>query len=1721
MKKRMSLCIAAAMAMLAMDAVANIQLDKQGGSGGTDSVSASLPPHIDIPTRRSYTFTGYYRPFYEIGVLGSPRGWKCYYDEKGNRRMEIGSSWPSGVMGPGLEYGPKDVLYAQWKLDECTITFNKNGGSGGTSSVKAIFEMEMPSITVPTRTGYTFDGYVNGSICYYLASGASARSWDRKAETATLFAKWFPCKYWVDLDQQGGSGGTSGVTAYYDQDMPSISVPSRSGYTFGGYFSLPGGNGVQYYNELGESVHPWNRAWSTTLYAMWGYKVTLDEQGGNGGTTSVVAAYDGEMPGIRVPKRSGCVFGGYWSDKNGSGTQYYKASGASAHTWDKKSAATLYAHWGCVVTFDQQGGDGGITNIVFYGSAMPSVEVPKRTGYTFCGYWDGKNGAGTQYYTDSGESVRAWDKACGVTLYAKWQVNKYTVTFDANGGTGGGMRVTQDYGTALSAPTVTREHSIFIGWEPDFTGAVPAADTVYVAQWRYYLETAENGDGTISIKGVNFWPDGMLQDGALIIPTNIHGRAVKSIGDYAFRACSNLRSVTIPNSVTSIGLGAFSGCSGIEEIVLPFVGSCRGNSLSIQAHFGYIFGESSYSGGKLIRQSYCTNDSKEYYIPSKLRRVVVTDETILGWGAFQGCSNLASVVLPHGVTQIGQSAFSDCESLVSIRIPNSVKRIESSAFRCCKKLAAVLISDGVTEIGDCAFWNCSGLTNVTIGCSVAKIGDEAFYACTKIESVIIPDSVKEIGRYAFFYCNRPTSVSIPDSVERIGYGAFRCGGLEEITLPFVGECRGGTGYRQTFGYIFGSVIGDDIISVEQQYSPSSYDVWSFSIPSKLKKVVITDETEIGYGAFRNCSMLTDVTIPNTVTKVGYYAFKGCTGLTAVRVSDLAKWCAISFADIYSNPLHCTPNLYLNGVLLEGDLTIPDGVTSIASGAFFGNCLLTSVTIPDGVTRIGADAFYNCSGLVSMTIPDSVTSIGESAFLGCDSLSAIFVSPDDIGRVKSLLAASGSYDFSGINFIKSAHVSFDGSGGEVGAASRRRVIVGCALGELPEPTRKGYAFAGWWTSANGGTQLSAATIVNGDTICYAHWSANTYTVTLCANGGDGGASTVTVAYDSAMPSIAIPSLSGYAFSGYWTNPDGSGVRYYSDSGVSAHKWDIARPATLYAKWMPICVVSIDQQGGSGGFSSVVAVYGSAMPAVPLPKRAGYTFCGYWTGSDGSGTQYYTFSGDSACVCDKIGSLTLYAVWSSVYTINFHRDDASDEKTAAYDFDYGVQTRLPSLADLGWARRGYVFEGWATSAAEARAGRVWKGDRAVVTSAAPVGGMINLYAVWSIRADSYELEYIRNDGAGTWRTVGFNYGVKARMPSLANGLGWARRGYDFMGWELTTADANDNTRAAPWKGDWAYVAMPIAAGDSLPVYARWALKRGYYQIRFNKNDGTGRWRTLGFQCDTSTKLSTIAALGWERPGYTFVGWASSKANADAGKVWKTDGEWVKNVAVEGRTLSVYAVWDCNWPMEGGPSSVQLWEGGPYWATTNIGAENPEDYGYYFWWGDTVGYKRENDKWVATDGSSSSFSFSSSNIPTYKKSIATLKSEGWITADGVLAPEHDAAHVHWGGDWRMPTDAEISALINNCTTTWTTWNGVYGRFVTGRGAYADRSIFLPAAGCGFYSFRGDSGSEGGSWSSAPNSGNSNHAWNLGFDSSYFHQYDYLRYNGRSVRPVRGFAE
>ncbi len=169
---------------------------------------------------------------------------------------------------------------------------------------------------------------------------------------------------------------------------------------------------------------------------------------------------------------------------------------------------------------------------------------------------------------------------------------------------------------------------------------------------------------------------------------------------------------------------------------------------------------------------------------------------------------------------------------------------------------------------------------------------------------------------------------------------------------------------------------------------------------------------------------------------------------------------------------------------------------------------------------------------------------------------------------------------------------------------------------------------------------------------------------------------------------------------------------------------------------------------------------------------------------------------------------------------------------------------------------------------------------------------------------------------------------------------------------------------------------------------------------------------------------------------------------------------------------------------------------WATCNVGASSPEEYGDYFAWGETT----------------TKSSYTESNSTTYGLYTSELQSRGIIGSDGNLTAAYDAATANWGSKWRMPTLDEIKELKEECTWEWTTQNGVKGRKVTGPNG---NSIFLPAAGGRYGSDLGNAGSYGFYWSAAPRS-DSYDAYYLIFNSGYYGWLYDDRGDGLSVRPV-----
>lgn len=180
---------------------------------------------------------------------------------------------------------------------------------------------------------------------------------------------------------------------------------------------------------------------------------------------------------------------------------------------------------------------------------------------------------------------------------------------------------------------------------------------------------------------------------------------------------------------------------------------------------------------------------------------------------------------------------------------------------------------------------------------------------------------------------------------------------------------------------------------------------------------------------------------------------------------------------------------------------------------------------------------------------------------------------------------------------------------------------------------------------------------------------------------------------------------------------------------------------------------------------------------------------------------------------------------------------------------------------------------------------------------------------------------------------------------------------------------------------------------------------------------------------------------------------------------------------------------------------------WATCNVGATKPEEYGDYFAWGEVE--PKEVYDWSTYKWCNGSYV----SLTKYNNS----SSYGIIDNKTVLEAANDAAAVNWGGSWRMPTDAELTELRDNCTWIWTTQNGVNGyRVTSNKEGYTDKSIFLPAAGYRYDSSLHYAGSDGFYWSSSLYTGSPLYAYVLYFDSGGVNWGNGYRDYGRSVRPV-----
>ena len=609
-----------------------------------------------IPTRTGYKFNGYYTAKSDGTQL---------IDANGNWTGE----WNWSTARPAQ-------LYAQWTPNTYQISYVLNGGKSSDEPPETATYGKTIEISNPTKTGYTFTGWRISNysstaetgtrfiLLYTWSSydgGLTTRVYFRNLQTTagstvTFTANWEINTYKVRFNANGGSGSMSDQTFTYGTAQKlTENTFTRAGHTFAGWKD---GSGKSYGDEESVNNLTTTNGGTVTLYAQWqvnNLKANLNYMGGNQQSqpSSVSQQYSSSGTKLSLPSpssptsptKTGYEFKGWSLTSNGTEGYDDKTdwNNITVDATNKKGSYrvsdanagniefTLNAIWKAnkySVTLDQQGGRGGTTTITAtYDSAMPTITVPSKFGYTFEGYYDS---SGTKYYNANGTSARNWDKDSTATLNAKWTAYNYTLTLYGNDDITSDKQTTKtitgSYASNLTLPSkpFTRSGYIFKGWSTTKTGEVTYSDeanysslitsndtkiTLY-AQWQSTIAS------TTTIKPTKPKQD---NNGYFLI-SNIQELAWLSLEGDKAKITGNFkqtRNITIPNNIIFLPIGrlySFSGTYDGQGNIISGITTYNGED----ANNDYL----ETNGGLFVNAS-----------GAKIKNVIIENATIYGQNA--------------------------------------------------------------------------------------------------------------------------------------------------------------------------------------------------------------------------------------------------------------------------------------------------------------------------------------------------------------------------------------------------------------------------------------------------------------------------------------------------------------------------------------------------------------------------------------------------------------------------------------------------------------------------------------------------------------------------------------------------------------------------------------------------------------------------------------------------------------------------------------------------------------------------------------------------------------------------------------------------------------------------------------------------------------------------------------------------------------------------------
>ena len=562
------------------------------------------------------------------------------------------------------------------------------------------------------------------------------------------------------------------------------------------------------------------------------------------------------------------------------------------------------------------------------------------------------------------------------------------------------------------------------------------------------------------------------------------------IGNNAFSSCTKLEQINFSNKLTKIESYGFYGCTSLKKITLPD---------SINSIENNIFQN-------------CTS-LIEVHLSNILKEIPVS--------SFEGCKKLTTINFPSTLTTIEDSAFSGCESLPEAILPSGVEKIESNAFKNCKAMKKAAVPDTVSSIGSSAFYGCEALTDITLGSKLKKIESQTFYGCIVLPSIVIPYNVTTIGDSAFVNCTKLTQITVPRNTTSIASNAFSY--PKKMTMYGPSDCyaetyASGKGIKYVTQDIHATSVSLDITEKTAEHyddfqltatiAPLNFTdavVWTSS-NEEVAAVSDTGYVEIcGVGTAvitvtaGNVKAVCKITVPQLIDWIEFDEDE--IELKAGETYQLKPY--ISPSDATNKKLKYTSSdtkvaeVSASGLVTaksEGEAKIRAAATdgsdeyAVCYVTVTGKAKVTGITLDRTSAEVKRGEKLTLNVTVSPSYASNKKVVWKSANTKIATVDANgSVTAKAPGRTKITVTSSENSSYQASCTVTVPYkITYKLNKGK-NNASNPSTYYGKKV-TLKNPSRKGYAFAGWYTDAKFKKKItSISSSAKSDYILYAKWT----------------------------------------------------------------------------------------------------------------------------------------------------------------------------------------------------------------------------------------------------------------------------------------------------------------------------------------------------------------------------------------------------------------------------------------------------------------------------------------------------------------------------------------------------------------------------------------------------------------------------------------------------------